>query len=71
MDTKLVHTLQTCIDDCTRLINNAERDKDNYNQCMSGELSEVYMNASDAAISKIKNIKTKLYDLQLEAKLNE
>lgn len=71
MDTKLVHTLQNCIDDCVRLISDAERDKDRYNQCMSGELLKVYMDASDAAIDKIKRIKTELYDLQLETRLKE
>ncbi len=71
MDTNTVHILQSCIDDCERLIREAENDKERCNNCMGGELLKVYMQASDAAISKIKNIKNQLYNLQLEEKLKE
>ncbi len=71
MDINVVHTLQSCIDDCERLLREAEHDKERYSQCMSGELMRAYMQASDVAISKIKKIKNQLYDLQLEQKLEE
>lgn len=69
MDINLVHTLQSCIDDCNRLINEAELDKERYNQCLSGEILKTYINASNTAIRKIKKIRQQLYALQEEQKL--
>ncbi len=71
MDINLVHDLQGCIDDCERLVNEAERDKERCTECMSGELMNVYLQASNAVIGKLKSIKNQLYNLQLEAKLKE
>lgn len=71
MDINVVHTLQSCIDDCERLLREAERDKERYSQCMSGELLKAYRQASDEAIKKLKKVKKQLYNLQLEAKLEE
>ena len=69
MNINLVQTLQGCIDDCDRLLREAELDKERYNQCLSGELLQTYMQASEAAIKKIKKIRKQLYNLQLEQKL--
>lgn len=71
MNINIIHSLQSCIDDCDRLLREAERDKERYSQCMSGELMKSYMQASDVAIDKIKKIKNQLYNLQLEEKLEE
>lgn len=71
MDINLVHLLQTCLDDCEHLLKEAERDKDWCNQSMSGDLLKAYTQASDVAVSRIKKIKDRLYNLQIEAKLEE
>ena len=71
MDINVVHTLQSCIDDCERLLREAERDKERYSQCMSGELLKAYRQASDEAIKQLKKVKKRLYNLQLDAKLEE
>lgn len=71
MNTNLVRILQSCIDDCERLLNEAERDKERYRHFSSGELLKIYREGSDLAIDRIKNVKNQLYDLQLEAKLEE
>lgn len=69
MNINLVQTLQGCIDDCDRLLREAELDKERYNRCLSGELLKTYMQASEAAIKNIKKIRKQLYNLQLEQKL--
>lgn len=71
MNTKLVRILQSCIDDCERLLNEAERDKERYRRFASGELLKIYREGSDLAIDRIKNVKNQLYNLQLEAKQEE
>lgn len=71
MNTNLVRILQSCIDDCERLLNEAERDKERYRRFASGELLKIYREGSDLAIDRIKNVKNQLYNLQLEAKQEE
>lgn len=69
MDINLVHTLQSCLDDCDRLLREAEFDKERYHQCMSGELLKSYIQATDVSIGKIKKIRKQLYNLQFQQKL--
>ena len=71
MDPNVIRSLRSCIDTCERLMSEAQRDKDRYRQCLSGELLKEYEKASDTAYNEIKKIKSSLYNLLLEEQMSE
>jgi hypothetical protein len=56
--------IQSCIDDCQRLISEMEENKESIRQCVSEQTASLYGNICDGAANKLRNVRNDLQSLQ-------